>query len=204
MWFVVSKKKHQEVLNEWGREAHFWDKIIDEQDAEFDEKEKILKSTEREKVLIDLEEALNLVQAYQRALDTLSAADPNITRANDLLRRWDKHPESKTYLGMRTHADWDEHMGEPPPQVKTFMGARPEAIARWKQEEEKWGDEAYGSGRVRIEAEAIDEGEDKEPGYTRAHIYFAESESEGRNPSLLAAAKATTEDAGFPEPDTIN
>jgi hypothetical protein len=193
MWFVVSKKKYQEALNEWGREEHFWNEVSDDLIAEIEEKEKVLKSPEREKVLVDLEEALNLVQAYQRALDILSAADPNITRANDLLRRWDKAPESKTYLGMRTHADWDEHMGEPPPQVKTFMGPRPEAVARWKREEEAWGDEAYGSGHVRIEAKAIDEGDEKEPGYTRAHIRYADLDAE--DPPLLAAAKATTEEA---------
>lgn len=193
MWFVVSKKKYKAALDDWGREESNWHEIFSEQDAKIDEQAAILKSSEREKVLVDLEEALNLVQTYQRALDILSAADPNITRANDLLRRWDKLPESKTYLGMRTHADWDEHMGEPPSQTKTFVGPRPEAIDCWKQEETEWGDEAYGSGHVRIEAEALDEGSNKEPGYIRARIQYIDLDAE--ESPVLAVAKAITNEA---------
>jgi multidrug efflux pump subunit AcrA (membrane-fusion protein) len=205
MWFVVSKKRYerQVKLAKARREQILaQDLALAARQRYLDQAQAILKSTEREKVLTDLEEALNLVQAYQRALDTLSAADPNITRANDLLRAWDKVPESKTYLGMRTHADWNEHMGEPPPQVKTFMGPRPEAVDRWKHEEKEWGDEAYGTAYVRIEAEAVEEGNKKEPGYTRAHLRFVDLDAE--DPPILAAAKATTEEAGFPEPDTLD
>jgi hypothetical protein len=75
-------------------------------------------------------------------------------------------------------------------------------IPQWEREEKEWGDEAYGSGNVVITAKAIDEGDDKEPGYTRASMHFAEDED--KDPPALAAAKATTEEAGFPEPDTID
>ena len=149
MW-IITKKKHEYVLGLARRQKkamrESFEGQISDWTTKLQEAEKVLHSTEREKVLVDLEEALNLVQAYQRALDTLSAADPNIGRANDLLRRWDKEPESKTYLGVRTHADWNEKMGEPSLQVKAFMGPSAEAIDRWKREEEEYGDEAYGSG----------------------------------------------------------
>ena len=202
MWFVVSRKKYREHINLWLEREDRWNEIFQRERSKVNDQAAILKSGERKRVLADLNEALNLVQAYQHALDILSAADPNITRANALLRRWNKAPESKTYLGMRTHADWNEHMGELPPQVKTFTGPNPEAIDRWKQEEEVWGDEAYGSGHVRIDAEVIDEGDNKEPGYTRARIRYVDLEEDEL--PILAAAKATTKEAGFPEPDTLD
>ena len=172
MWFVVSKKKHQAVLDEWGHEEHNWHEIFSEQDAKIDEQAAILKSSEREQVLTDLETSLKLIQQYQRSLSMISASDPNITAANRLLKKYGlKGDPNATYLGATSHP----------------------LKSKWQEEEERWGDEAYGSGTVRIEAEAIDEGENKEPGYTRGRIQYTDLDAE--DPPILAAAKATTEEA---------
>jgi hypothetical protein len=66
-------------------------------------------------------------------------------------------------------------------------------IPQWEREEKEWGYEAYAKGNVRIEAEAIDEDDGKEPGYTRARVSIFDSELE--DSPALAAAKAVTEEA---------
>ncbi len=198
MFGLILKRTHRRALQQWGEEEHahraeenrLLDIII--------KHDKVLRSTERNKVLADLELALNLVQAYQRALVIASASDPNIAKANALLRRWGKQGEpAATYLGARRNGDWNETMGTPPPPSKSFAGPTPEASERWKREEEEWGDEAYGQAHVRIEAEALDEGDAKEPGYTRASIRFVDVDT--KEPSALVTAKATTEDAAKEE-----
>jgi hypothetical protein len=180
MWFVVSKKQHQAVLDEWGKQEH---RLCDELRAvedKYDQQDKVLKSTEREKVLASLQEALRLVQEYQRALASLSAADPNIVQANALLEKWSlKGEPNATYLGFRQNS----------PALDPIF--RPESIGtsdfapnnQWEREEEYWGDEAYGSANVRIEMEAIDEGEEKEEGYTRARVRFVDLDVDASTPS---------------------
>jgi hypothetical protein len=186
MWFVVSKKRYRETNDLWQVRENEWNRIFSDQRAKLSNQVAILKSTERNKVLDDVQSALALIQQYQRALSMISTSDPNITKANRLLRKY----------GLK---------GDP---SATYLGATSSMLKKqWQEEEEKWGDEAYYSGYARIEAEVIDEGEDKEPGYTRARIHFSESdlaEAEDQDPSILTAAKATTEEAYFPGPDTID
>ncbi len=204
MWFIVSKKKYQRAVdlhisnvNWWTDSVKALQDLIKRQDNIITEQDKKLASTERAKVLSELQEALHLIQTYQRALASLSAADPNILQANALLERWDIKPEaSATYLGLSKDSpaldfilrpenigtscsdDWKEKINVPDPlPPKHFSGPSPQAINRWKLEEEEWGDQAYGSGKVRIEAEAIEEGDDKEPGYTRANIRYVDPDS---------------------------
>src|SRR5208282_2540750 len=100
MFGLVRRKTHEEALHQWGEGEHahraeenrLLDIII--------EQDKILDSAERAKVLADLEEGLNLIEAYQRALVILSASDPNIIRANAFLEKFNRmgHPNA-TILG---------------------------------------------------------------------------------------------------------
>jgi hypothetical protein len=171
MWFVVSKKRHHEVLDQWGHAEHEWreeagklGKTIEDQDAR-------LRSTEREKVLRDLQEAFNLILGYQRALATVGTADPQISKANALLERYGLQGEaSASYLGFKRVEGFKEPRAEESPGRLS-----PEW---WAQEEKRWGTEAYGEANVRIEAEAIDDGDDKEPGYTRAAVRFVDLDAE--------------------------
>lgn len=199
MWFVVSKKEHRSVLDSWGKDEHAWHEEREGLHGTIVEKDTILKSTEREKVLTDLQAALNLVRGYQRSLSIASYSDPQIIEANALLEKYGMQgEESATYLGFKqagavqvpraTHSDHVELDGlfvQPPTE-------RPET--RWEREEKKWGAEAYGSGNVRIEAVALDEDDDKEPGYTRAHVQFVVPDAE---PEALTDAKR----AGWSPPD---
>lgn len=144
-------------------------------------KDALLKSTEREQVLFDLQKALNLIRDYQRSLNIAALADPKISQANALLKKYGiKGEENASYLGFQRTASFHE------PDVNDGSAVDLAAIAptekpktRWEREEEEWGDEAYGSETVRIEAEAIDEGDNKEDGYTRARINFYDGESDG-------------------------
>ena len=228
MWFIVSKKKHQRAVDLhksnvewWANRANDLQDLIKRQDDVITEQNKKLASSERKKVLSELQEALHLIQTYQRALASLSAADPNILQANNLLEKWNlKGEASATYLGLPQDSpalglilkpghietsysgDWKEKMNVPDPlPPKRFSPPSPQAINRWKLEEEEWGDQAYGSGNVRIEAEAIDEGNDKEPGITRAHIRYTDLDA-SESPAL-AAAKAVTEEADSLEPGIL-
>lgn len=186
MW-IITKKKHEYVLGLARRQKKAMRESFESQirdgTTKLQEAERVLHSTEREKVLADLETALNLIQEYQRVLSQMSASDPNIIKANALLEKWGKKGDpNATYLGAQQRVpSWsgnesirDEFSTVIPPKT------------RWEREEEEYGDEAYGSGNVRIEAEAIDEGDEKEPGFTRAHIRFVDLDEE---PEALTAAK---------------
>lgn len=178
MWFVVSKKRHQRELlasaEERTREHKNWLSIIYGRDTRLASQDAILNSTEREQVLFDLQAALNLVRDYQRAYSVMSMADPQISQANALLRKYGiAVEESATYLGFQRTADFHEpDVGEGHLVDLAAIAPVDPPKTHWEQEKEKWGDEAYGSGTVRIEAEAIDEGDGKEPGYTRAQVRF--------------------------------
>lgn len=183
MFGLVRKKTYEKALQTWGEDEQRWRQEEERLGGIIAEKDKVLTSTEREKVLADLELALNLIQAYQRALSMISASDPNIIRANALLEKWGKKGDPHaTYLGATSAPTSRGSFAMDPTSTKS----------RWDQEEEFYGDEAYGTATVRVEAEPIDEGEDKEPGYTRARIRFVDVEDE--EPEILTAAKATTSD----------
>lgn len=173
MFGLVRKKTHREVLRLWGEAEHAWRANEASLHALLAEKDKLINSTERAKVLADLESALLLIQAYQRALSMVSASDPNIIKANALLEKWGKQGDPHaTYLGASNSRDL---MGKVPEGYgRTSEREAPQT--RWEREEEEWGDEAYGTATVRIEAEAVDEGDDKEPGYTRARIRFVDTD----------------------------
>ncbi len=170
MFGLVLKKTHREVLRLWGEEEHAWRANEAALHKLLDEKDTLINSTERKKVLDDLELALNLVQAYQRALSMVSASDPNIIKANALLEKWGKHGDPHaTYLGATA---------TPPPATYSEFKLDSTSIkSRLEQKEEFYGEEAYGSATVRIEAVPIEE-EDKEPGYTRARIRFVDVEED--------------------------
>jgi len=206
---LTRTKTHRRIIAEQGetfaaREASLH-KVLVEKDA-------ILNSTERNRVLADLEEGLNLIEAYQRALSILSASDLNIIRANAFLEKFNRKGDpNATYLGAQTRGKSSSRdlMGTVPDSYGAFKRPGPAEVptpkgdefvfdpasskTRIEQEEEYWGAEAYGSGHIRIEAEAIDEGDEKEPGYTKANVRFVDLRAE--EPPVLAAAKATTEDA---------
>ena len=199
MWFVVSKKQYQREIDGWFEEEAAWLRRERELEDTIAEKDAVLKSTEREKVLTDLQAALNLVRGYQHSLSIASYSDPQIIEANALLEKYGMKGEgSATYLGFKQagavqvprathpdHVELDGLLGQPSTE-------RPETL--WEREEKKWGAEAYGSGNVRIEAVALDEGDDKEPGYTRAHVQFVDLDAE---PEPLTDAKR----AGWSPPD---
>jgi hypothetical protein len=167
MWLIVSKKRHHEVLDQWGHAEHQWREEAGELGKTIEDQAKLLSSTEREKVLRDLQDALNLIRDYQRVLATIGTADPQISKANALLGRYGMQGEaSASYLGFKRVEGYKEPRAEESPERLS-----PEW---WQQEEKRWGSEAYGEAHVRIEAEAIDEGDDKEPGYTRARLSFVD------------------------------
>jgi len=140
------------------------DAIIKDQDNVIKEYEKRWGSADGKVVLQALQDALNIIRQYQRTLNAVSMADPNHLRANELLERW----------GMKPYSNPDQ--GGTVASAPHPIAPRPNETLedRLAREEEEWGDEAYGKGTVRIEAEAIDEGDEKEPGITRARIRFVE------------------------------
>lgn len=204
MWFVVSKKRYEREIDGWIEEENSWLEHERNLEGTVAEQTKVLKSTEREKVLADLQSALNLMRSYQRSLSTMSASDPQIVEANALLEKYGMQGEpAATYLGFQrkgavheprmTHEDRIELEALlDPPTVKPTEPPK----TRWEREEEEYGDEAYGKGNVRIDAEAIDEGDDKEPGYTRARIHFVDVDAE---PAALTEAK----NAGWSPPNDV-
>jgi hypothetical protein len=194
MFGLTRTKKYEEVVEDLKAtrlekariDLDRWDILFELHQAEH-----LLKGTERQKVLADLQDALNLIIGYQRALHTIAAADPNVMKADALLKRWGMKSETQSYLGAKR-----PHPAEPSKQKQTVVDLASitetgkDLLDRLKQEEEKWGDEAYGSAHVRIEAEAIDEGEEKEPGYTRARVRFVDVGED--DPPALKAARETT------------
>lgn len=68
----------------------------------------------------DFQEALNLIQEYQRALNIMAAPDPNIVKANALLRKYRLAPEKITHafrvivdgIDITEHPDSIEATGE--------------------------------------------------------------------------------------------
>lgn len=144
------------------------------------EKDAILNSTERNKVLTDLETALCLIEAYQRALGIVGASDPNIIKAIAFLEQVSSFEIANAIHEAREEGTAREEFVFDPTRMheKKYPDEEPRPVTRQEQEEEHWGDEAYGSGTVRIEAVPIDEGEDKEPGYTRARIQFVDANPE--------------------------
>src|SRR5208282_4098746 len=158
MFGLVRRKTHEEALHQWGVEEHahraeenrLLDIII--------EQDKILNSTERAKVLANLEEALNLIEAYQRALSILSASDPNIIRANAFLEKFNRKGDpNATYLGAQTRgkSSSKDLMGTVPDSYGAFKRPGPAEVptpkgdefvfdpasskTRIEQEEEYWG-----------------------------------------------------------------
>lgn len=206
-------KTHRRALQQWGEEEHAsrereagLHQALVEKDKQLAEQDKLINSTERMEVLGDLEAGLNLVQAYQRVLSMMSLSDPNIIKANALLEKYGKKGDPNATIlgaqprGITTSEDIKERIGGASGEF-VFDPTSPKT--RWQQEEEYWGAEAYGSGNVRIEAEAVDEGDEKEVGYTRARIRFVDTD--GVIPPALAAAISTTEEAlrdGEPAPVT--
>ena len=197
MFGLVRKKTLDKTLRLWGLAEHAFREEEERLGGIIGEKERLINSTERKTILADLELALNLMQAYQRALSLVSASDPNIIKANALLEKYGKQGDSNaTILGAQPRGkvaskDIADRIAQAHGE---FVFDSASSKSRWEQEEEYYGAEAYGSGTVRIEAEPIDEGDDKEPGYTRARIRFVDMDAP-EDPPVLVAAKATTEDA---------
>lgn len=165
MWFVTDNK-YKKVFDENEECKHNNIKLsISYRDVQIKllEAQKRLQSTERHKVLADLEEALTLIAGYQHALTVLCAADPQVLKADALLERWEVILPSR-YL----HSSL-------------------------KEEEDKWGNEAYGKITLGIESEVIDEGDKKEPGYTRARIRVVDKTIP--EPEELKVAHESTEEA---------
>lgn len=170
MWFVVSKKRHEKTLDRWHQEQQGRRKEATGLREKIEDQDARLSSTEREKVLRDLQDALNLIRDYQRVLAIIGTADPQISKANALLERYGMQGEaSASYLGFRRVEGLKEPRAEESPERLS-----PEW---WAQEEKRWGAEAYGEGNVRIEVEALDEGDEKEPG-TRAKLHFVDLSEE--------------------------
>ncbi len=186
MFGLVLKRTHREALRLWGKEEHAWRVNEGSLHKLLVEKDQLLNSTEREKVLVDLESALNLIQAYQRALGIGSLSDPNIIKANALLEKWGKKGDPQaTYFGFQTQGKFSSKdllrkIPDPTPvtEAPEFAFDPTSSKNRTEQEEDYWGDEAYGSATVRIEVAAVDEGDDKEPGYTRAQVRFVDIDTE--------------------------
>lgn len=197
MWFVISKRRHREICQEYFDQS--FDRLkalgetIEDIEQEIERQDVLLKGTERQKVLTDIQLAVNLVAGYQRALSSLAAADPYVLAADAFLERWGAKSETNSYLGFerpnpfepapdhQTSMDLDEII----PLDGTVMleSKRRELPSRTQIEEEeiRWGEEAYGSANVRIEAVVIDEGDEKEPGYTWAHLQFVDLDAEEPN-----------------------
>lgn len=153
---------HTEVLN------HYRSMIAD-RDETIREYESRWKSPDGTKVLHDLQDALNLVREYQRALHGAGLADPVIGRANKLLSSWGMQPFSDSNLGFKADKEGEiitTKTGVAPPKDETFE----EKIAR---EEAEWGDEAYGKANVEIVAEDLGPDPDA-PGYRRGRIKFVD------------------------------
>lgn len=186
MWFVVSKKRFYKTLDAWGKveralhdEIEKLDVLVAEQQGNIEAKDQILKSTEREKVLVDLQSALNMIRDYQRSLSVIGTSDPSILQANTLLEKYGMEGDpGASYLGFKRSGA----VKEPRPKQTTEVDlnaivSKKETLDEYIEREEKvWGEEAYGSGNVRIEARAIDEGDSKEEGYTRAEIGFFDAD----------------------------
>lgn len=177
MWFITRKRYQKEIDDlkaRWGSAHQVQARVIKELERHKQDKNAILKSTEREQVLFDLQSALNLIRDYQHAYVMLSMADPKISQANALLQKYGiAIEEHATYLGFKRTADFHEpDVGDGTAVDLATIAPQGRPKTHWEREEEKWGAEAYGSGTVRIEAEVIDEGEDKEDGFTRAKISF--------------------------------
>lgn len=171
MWLVVSKKRHHEILDQWGHAEHEWCEEAGKLGKTIEDQEKRLGATEREKVLRDLQDALNLIRDYQRTLAIIGTADPQTSQANSLLEHYGmKGEESASYLGFQRTGGLKEPRGEVSPERLS-----PEW---WTQEEKRWGTESYGEAHVRIEAEAIDEGDSKGLGHAHAHIHFVDLDAD--------------------------
>jgi hypothetical protein len=204
MWFVISKKKHQEALNEWGFEEHFWNEVIGELNFKIEEKDKVLKSSEREKVLDDLQSALHLIQDYQRSLSIVCAADPHYTKADALLDKYGLQgdsqkivgglqttPHKPTIIGVDYHGKAVGMVGNE--GVTTRVGTEQELRTQTREDEQVFGDQSYGQEKATLMAERTDDGD---------RLFFVPKDEV--DPPALVSAKATTEYAGFPEPDTID
>jgi hypothetical protein len=127
--------------------------------------DRVLKSSEREKVLADLQSALHLIQDYQRSLSIVCAADPHYIKADTLLDKYGLQADShKIVAGFQAT-----------PHKPTIIGIDHQGHA------------------ATLMAERTNDGD---------RLFFV-SKDEG-DPPALASAKAVTEDAGFPEPDTID
>lgn len=171
MWFIVSKKRHQKGIDEFFAKEDAWLLRECKLEAMIEDQAKLLGSTEREKVLRDLQDALNLIRCYQRVLATIGTADPQISKANTLLERYGMQGEANaSYLGFQRIGGFKEPRAEESPMRLSSEW--------WAQEEKRWGAAAYGKGNVRIEVEALDEGDEKEPGYTRAKLHFVDLSEE--------------------------
>jgi len=158
---MLSKKKRQAQAAEAARTEADLRQVNRDLLYKLHEYEKRWKSPDGVRVLNDLQDALNLIREYQRYLHLASFADPSHNRANALLKSWGMNPYSTPDQGGTV-----SQPGQPPKE-ETLE----EKLAR---EEKEWGEEAYGSGTVRMELEAIDEGDAKEPGYTRARVRFVD------------------------------
>jgi hypothetical protein len=212
--FIVTRKKHEARLREsnetrWEMRRQLEAKLDTAYKSIFDYESRY-ESPDGKMVLNSLQDALRLILEYQRTLTIMSASDPHILQANNLLEKWGMKGEpGATYLGMKRNSPALDHIFRPDRSrsaSKNLMDTVPEdglmtgkeVKDRWEREEEYWGDEAYGTANVRIEMEAIDEGDAKEEGYTRAHVRFVDLD----NDDLVY--NDGTEIEQFPESDTID
>lgn len=179
--FFVSKKKYQELQNVLNLEVKENDNLRNsllQKGKDLLEKDKILYSSERKKIILDLQTTLNLIRSYQRSLSMVGIADPNIVEANILLEKYGMKGDSEaSYLGSKElkpkiYINKDDILNIQDHSSSLLQDRDKRIQDQWTKEEEEWGDEAYGKCNIGISAEAIDEGDAKEFGYTRAHVKF--------------------------------
>jgi hypothetical protein len=211
MWFAVSKKKHQRAVDLHRSNVKWWvnrtndlQDLIARQDDVITEQNKKLASSEREKVLADLESALHLIQDYQRSLSIVCAADPHYIKADALLDKYGLSGDfHKIVAGFQATPHKPsiieiDHQGKTmgavsKPAWTARVGTEQELKEQTQEDEKSFGDQSYGQEKATLVAERTDEGD---------RLFFVPRDE--KNSPALAAAKATTEEAGFPEPDTLD
>jgi hypothetical protein len=205
MWFVVSKKKHQRTIDLYRSNTNWWSKrtndlqdLIKRLDDEITEQDRKLASTERQKVLFDLQSALHLIQDYKRSLSVICGADPHYIKADALLDKYglqgDFHkvvagfqatPHKPTIIGV----DHQGHAigtvsGTTDKVITTRVGTEEELRKQTFKDEHIFGDQSYGQEKATLMAERTDKGD---------RLFFVPRDE--KDSPALVAAKATTEEA---------
>jgi hypothetical protein len=198
MWFVVSKKRHEEALDGWHQEQLGRRKEATELHEKIEDRDARLSSTEREKVLADLESALHMIQDYQRSLSIICAADPYYIKADTLLDKYglsgDFHkivagfqatPHKPTTIEVDHQGKAVGVVNRPADGViTTRVGTEKELIKQTFEDEQKFGDQSYGQEKATLMAERTDEGD---------RLFFVPQDE--KDSPALAAAKTVTEEA---------